>query len=199
MTDQVGEQDQQPGEVTPEVDLDELISANEKLESYNQKLVNEAKQWRQKYKGLRNEVESQETKVLEETENYKGLWEKANQKAQTLESRVNDIKKQSAKTTLKYQVAKYAKDARDIDDVISAINRMPGSVVWNEESGEFEGLDDAIGTIRKDKEYLFDKEKVGFVGGRPGSIIEKEKPFEEKFKDDPDAVWEEALKNGGFL
>ena len=179
------------------VDVNELMERLEKLESYNEKLINETKQWRTKYKSVRDKVEEVETEKLKQTDNFKGLYEKESERVASLQNELHNIRRSNMKTSLKFEVAKHAKDAKDIDDVIAAINRTPGLIAYDDEIGEFKGIEDAVGLVRQEKKYLFNENRTGFVNGRPQGVPTKN--LQERLKEDPESVWEEALRGAKFI
>lgn len=52
----------------PELDVDALVARLEKLEGSNNRLLEESKQWKSKYRNLSGDVEAREKAELEKTE-----------------------------------------------------------------------------------------------------------------------------------
>jgi predicted nuclease with TOPRIM domain len=199
MSDQVGEQDQKAGEQEQSVDVNELVSRLDKLESYNAKLLDEAKTTNRKYKQFRADVEEKEKTQMQENNDFKGLYERAIEESSELKQKIQEKERVSVKNSFKYEAAKHAPDTIDPDLLIAALNTKKETIAYDHDASLWKGVDQAINELRSEKPFLFREEKVGMSNGRPQAVLNKEKTFEEQFKDDPDSIWENALKNGGLL
>ena len=178
---------------TPEVNVNEVMSRLEKLESSNTRLLDESKAWKSKYQGLKGEIEEKETQIMTENNDFKSLYEKtqeelAQERAMGLERDRNDLK-----SSLKFEVAKSARDAEDVDLLISAISSKKDGLAYDKEAGVWEGVDSVIGELRKEKPFLFSKERVGLSNGRPLSEPPKEKSQRERLIEDPNSVLNDVL------
>lgn len=197
MTDQViaEEHEQKPeGEVKEQIDVEAVIKKLERLESSNQRLLEESKSWKAKYQGVKSEVEQQQTEQMQEANDFKGLYEKAMNKAQNLEEELKSEKRGALESTLKYEVAKNARDAEDTDLVLAALKLKKKDMLgYDREAGVWKGVDEAIEDLRVSNPGLFVKEKPSMESGRPQKVPEK--TVDELITENPSAVLSEVLKD----
>jgi hypothetical protein len=140
-------------EQAQEVDVKALMARLEKLENTNERLLNESKQYKTKYQGLRSDVETKQRAQLEESENWKELLEIEKNKAFELETNMKDMKQKVIKSNLTSEVSMYAKDAFNVSDVI---NNLPKDILEiDDENLRVNGIKDAVEMVRKEKSYLF--------------------------------------------
>ena len=178
---------------TNEVDVKSLMERLNQLESSNQRILDESKQWKTKYRGLKEEVEQKESKKLEDSENWKDLLEIEKNKAHELATQLNHFKKETLKQKIHFEVAKHAPDAFDINDVI---NNMPRDILSiDEEALTVKGIDEAISLVKEKKPYLFNtKKNHGQTTQRPvgesGRLT-----YEELSKTEKDKLFVNALSN----
>lgn len=156
--------------------LDKLEASNDKLQSSNSRLLDESKTWKSKYQGMKSEAEQQENQKLEQDEDWKGLYHRQTEKVDAALKDAEDAKKSQLKSTLRYEIAKHAKDAHDTDLILKAVVDSKG-IAYNKEDGIFEGVEDSVNEIRQNKPFLFDQKKIAMISGRPGAVPE-EKPRE---------------------
>lgn len=183
---------QSTNEVGGQKQQDDVLSRLEKLESYNEKLLSETKQWRQKYKGLKTEVEEKDTMRMQEGNDFKGLYEKTLEELSVTKATVAEKERSAIKSSFKYEAAKYAPDTVDSELLIAALNSKKNVVAYDSEEG-WKGIDSAIGELRKEKPYLFNSEKMGMINGRPQAVAVKEKTIEEALDEDTSGVLAGAL------
>ena len=194
-----GVQNQESGtgvDTAPQIDVNELAQRVEQLESSKARLLEESKTWKSKYQSAKAEQEQKETQAMQESNDFKGLYEKAQQDVMELKQRIESDKTESLKSSLRYEVAKNAKDAQDVDLLV---NVVAGSdlIAYDHEAKQWKGITDAVGAARKEKSFLFDRERVGLANGRPANEPPKEKSVREKLAEDPNAVLNDVL--GKFL
>jgi len=181
MTDQTGQNDQTTsGEMNtqdekPTVDVEALMGRLDKLEAHNQNLSRDVKEWRTKYKGLKSEAEEKEVNEMQQSENFKGLYEKQQEKVLELQESMNSMRKNSLKSAFKYEVAKHAPDAQDTELLIAALQKKQDKFAYDNDNSKWEGIDSALDEVRSETPFLFKQEKVQMVNGRPAKITE-EKP-----------------------
>ena len=189
------EQAQKPeGEEKGTIDVEALAKKLERLESSNQRLLEESKSWKAKYQGIRSEVEERESEQMKEANDFKGLYQKAMEKAQSLEEALKEEKRGALESTLKYEVAKNARDAEDTDLVLAALKMKKKDMLgYDREQGVWKGVDEAIEDLRVTNPGLFVKEKPGMESGRPQKVPEK--TVDELIDENPSAVLNEVLKN----
>jgi len=117
---------------------------------------------------------------------------------------MRDEKKSSLETTLKYEVAKNAKDAVDTDLLVAAIKMKKRDVIgYDTETNSWTGVDSALGDLRSEIPSMFSQDKPTMVSGRPGALP-VEKTLDQRIDEDADAVLKDALgellskQHGGF-
>jgi len=197
MSDQAEPQGQNPeqgnGGNEPQINVSELQARMERLESSNSRLLEESKAWKNKYQNVKSEAEERETLAMQESNDFKGLYEKAQNELAEMKQAQAEVKRDNLKSSLRYEVAKGAKDSLDVDMLV---NYVAGSefIAYDQEAKQWKGIDDAIGAARKEKSFLFDRERVGMANGRPSDQPPKEKSARERLADDPKAVLNELLQ-----
>lgn len=143
-----------------------IVEQNEQLRNTNDRLLAESKENKIKARTYRDEIETQEKKKLEENENWKELLDREKNEKHDLLNQVQHIKKQTLAKSLSLEIAKYAGDAYDMNDIISALPE--DKIETDEDRLEFTGVSEAVATLRESKPYLFKtKEIPGTVGSRP--------------------------------
>ena len=163
---EVKETQQQEQAEKPELDVEKLMARVEQLESSYNRVLDESKNWKSKYRGLRDQVEQTETKKLEESENWKELLDIEKNKAHELSAQLNHFKKETLKQKIHFEAAKHAPDAFDISDVITNLPQEMLSV--DEESLTVKGIGEAIGLVKEKKPWLFNNQKShGMAQKRP--------------------------------
>jgi hypothetical protein len=178
-----------------QVNVDDIVSRMEKLENSNKRLLEESKTWKSKYQSVRTEVDQKETEALEQSNDFKGLYEKSQSTISELKGDLMETKKSSLDTALKFEVAKHGKDAEDTEILLAAVKtKQRANLGFDKESSSWVGVDLAVEELRKSNPGLFRSEVPGMISGRPGSTVPKEKTVDELIADDPNSVLEEALK-----
>lgn len=177
------------------VDLEAVMAKVEQLESSNARLLDESKGWKEKYKGLKENVEKETETKLAQSDQYKELYELEKEKRFDNEQKVRELTTATMQKDLQYKVASLAKDAYDLDDVISNISKT-GLLDIDKESGTIKGVEDAYNAVRDKKPYLFSNEKrSGMAGGKPGLMIPKEKTIDEQIEENPNDILANVLKD----
>ena len=143
---------------------------------------------------MKSEAEQKETQKMQESNDFKGLYEKTQQELAEIRTAREQERADAMKAEFRYQVAMKAKDAEDVDLLVSAItNNKRESIAYSSESGKWEGVTDVINDLRKEKPFLFAKERVGLSNGRPGDNVPKPKSAQEMLAENPNAVLEKLL------
>ena len=179
-------------EVKNEFNPDDMIKRMETLEKTNERLLTESKDWKGKYRNLKDGVENEKKQVLQDSENWKELLDIEKNKTHELHENLTGMKKQVLREKLHFEVAKHARDAYDISDVINALPRDVVSI--NDESLEVQGVSEAVQMLKDKKHWLFDTKKgSGQPSTRPtgsdGRIS-----YEELSKTEKDKLFMESLK-----
>jgi predicted RNase H-like nuclease (RuvC/YqgF family) len=179
------------------VSVEDLSKRLELLERTNDRLLNENKKYKSGYQELKSSIQEEKKAQLVEQENWKELLDIEKKRAHDLESKLQATKKNVLKERLHFEVARHAKDAFDIQDVINAIPKDMISI--DEESLSVEGVSDAIMYVKEKKGYLFDnKVKSGQPSGRPSAVTGKVS-YDQLSKQEQDELFRKALAEGGFV
>jgi hypothetical protein len=191
-----GEHQEETVQVEAEqLDVKAVMERLNQLEQTNQRLLDESKQYKQKYQGLRSEVEVKEKEKLEATENWKELLDMERNKNFELLEKTKQFKKQTLTQKLNFEVARLAPNAYDINDVINSLPR--DLIEIDEENLEIKNIDQAVAFVKEKKPYFFNvKQVTGMVDGRPksdnGAVS-----FESLSKEDQDELFKQALTKLG--
>jgi hypothetical protein len=176
----------------PELDIAAIMARVEKLEGSNGRLLEESKAWKSKYQGLSHDVEAKQKADLEKTENWKDLLEIEKNKRSEFESQLRETKKSVLQKELGFKVASIAKDAHDVNDIISSLPK--DMIAIDEESLTVSGISEAVNYVREAKPWLFNKEnKSGMSSARPEGVAGKQ-TYDELSNDDKDAIFRKALE-----
>lgn len=172
-------------------DPEEMMKRLKMLEETNQRLVEENTINKNKYREMRDSAEQERKKKLTEEENWKELLDIEKNRAQGLEQTLSSMKKQVLREKLHFEVARHAKDAYDIQDVINALPR--DSVTIDEDSLKVDGIGKAIQYLKEKKSYLFDtKKSSGQPSSRP-SAMTGNLSYDELSKEEKDKMFKDAL------
>lgn len=162
-----------------------------KLASTNERLLSESKQYKDKWKSLREEAENKEQAKLTENEQWKELLELRENDLHKTKEQLTNIKRAALKKELQFKVATLAPNARDINDVINALPRDILQI--SEEDLTVSGIEDAVTYVKEKKPWYFDeKVKTGMVSERPEGKV-KEKSQDELINENPNAMLQDAL------
>lgn len=179
---------------TPTIDVEALAKKVEQLESSNSRLLDESKTWKEKYQGVKSEREKDTEAKLTENEQWKELLDLERNKVHELSAENKSLKTRGMQTDLRYKVASLAKDAHDVEDVVTAVAKS-GMLSMDAENGSISGIEEAYNKIREEKPHFFNTaKKSGMSMGSPDNMIPKEKSAEEIIAEDPNAALAEALK-----
>ena len=187
-------EEQKPTE--EQVDVQALLKRVEQLEASKERILEESKQYKNKYRELRNNVETEQKQKLEESENWKELLDIEKNRAHTLNEELASTKKRVLKKELNFQVARYASDAFDVDDVI---NSLPKDMIEiDQESLSVKGVDTAVSFLKEKKPYLFNTgKKPGMASSRPVSDNGK-KDLSQLSKQEQEIEFMKAMENEWF-
>jgi hypothetical protein len=187
---------EQVNETQPEqVETKAILERLNQLEQTNARLLDESREYKTKYKGLRGEVEQKEKEKLEAQENWKELLEMERNKNFEFQEKFKQTKKQVLKQKLNFEVARLAQGAYDINDIITS---LPQDIIQiDEEALEVKNVEQAVAFVKEKKPYLFNvKQPVGMVDGRPradaGNVS-----FDQLSSDEQDRLFKDALMKLG--
>ena len=180
---------------TPTIDVEALAKRVEQLESSNNRLLDESKGWKEKYQGLKGTVEKENEAKLTENEQWKELLDMEKNKVHDLQSKVKNLTTTTMQRDLQYRVASLAKDAYNIDDVVTAVGKT-GKLQIDQETGTISGIEEAYNMVREEKPYFFNTAKVsGMDAGRPDNMTPKEKTIDEQIEENPNDMLANVLKD----
>lgn len=190
--------EEQKGSVSEnQPNMDDLMKRMEMLERTNERLLEESKGYKNRYRELRDGVEEEKKKQLEQQENWKELLDIEKNKTHSLQENLHNTKKQVLKEKLHYEVARHAKDAFDVNDVIAALPRDMVNI--NDETLEVSGVADAVSLLKEKKPYFFEgKKSSGQPSMRPIGSNGKVS-YEELSKNEQDELFRKALVDGGIV
>ncbi len=152
----------------PVIDVKALQEEMVSLRQTNERILEESKQNKTKYRELRADVDKKESTVLEESESWKELYDREKDASFGLNEQLQKQTKLILRKELNFQVASEARDAYDIDDVINALPRDILSV--DKDNLEVSNVKEAVGLLKQRKPWLFDtKKSSGMPSGRPVS------------------------------
>lgn len=142
------------------------------LKQTNDRILEESKQNKDKYRTLRADVDKKESAVLEESESWKELYDREKDTSFGLSEKLQTQTKIILRKELNFQVAAEAGDAHDINDVINALPKDIISI--DKDSMEVKNVKEAVNLLKQKKPWLFDtKKSAGMPSGRPISDIGK--------------------------
>lgn len=149
-----------------EFDVKKILAQMEQMQKTNERLLEESKTWKSKYKGLSTDVEQKQKADLEKTENWKDLLEIEKNQKMELKSQLQDTRKAVLQKELNFKVASVAKDAFDVNDIITSLPK--DILAIDEENLSVTGVEEAVNMVRENKPWLFQKEnKSGMSSARP--------------------------------
>jgi hypothetical protein len=174
-----------------EVDVEKLMSRVDQLEGSYNRVLDESKNWKSKYKGLRDQVEQSEVKKLEESESHKELLEIERNNSHELRQQLSHFKKETLKQKIQFETAKHAPNAFDVNDVINNLPKEMLSI--DEDNLTVKGVGEAIGLVKEKKPWLFDDNKShGMAQKRPVGESGRS-TYEDLSKSEKDDLFTQAL------
>lgn len=152
----------------PVIDVKALQEEMVSLRQTNERILEESKQNKDKYRTLRSDVDKKESAVLEESESWKELYDREKDTAFGLSEQLQKQTKLILRKELNFQVAAEAGDAHDINDVINALPKDIISI--DKESMAVNNVKEAVNLLKQKKPWLFDtKRSTGMPSGKPVS------------------------------
>lgn len=180
--------------IDQEFDIEKFNARMEKMEATNARLLEESQSYKTKYRGLRDNIEKEQTTKLEENENWKELLDVEKNKRSDLETQLRDSRKSILQKELGFKVASLAKDAHNVNDILGALPK--DMLAIDEDNHVVNGVDEAVNYVRENKPYLFAKNtSSGMMSGRPDGAPPKDKTLDERINENPNAVLNEVLAN----
>lgn len=177
---------EQPAEEKKEISIDEfnaLRAENEKFKGTNDRLLEESKEWKTKFQGLRNDVSEEQTAKLTNDKNWEGLLEVEKQKNFDLQKKNDDRAKKVLNSDLNFKVASFAPDAHNVNAIIDLLPKEMLDI--DEENLTVSGVEDAVSKLRETDAWAFKSDKkVGMAGNPPSRRAPREKTLSEMSTDE---------------
>jgi hypothetical protein len=166
-------------EIKSEQELNPILLKEEldRIKQTNERLLQESKEYKNKYSSLKTSIDGETKKKLEDEKDWKTLLEKERTSNSELSENLIKMKKQTLRKALDFEVAKYAKDAYDVEDVIASLDKE--SIKIDEDNLAILGVEEAVNALRTKKNYLFNSnKKPAMVDDRPGFNKPEKKPVD---------------------
>lgn len=175
----------------------ELMQQLAQLKSTNERLLAQSKENAEKYRKVRDKMESKEKLELEETENWKVLLDKEKDSHHQLKEQFDDLRKNSLKKDLNFNIAKLIGSTPlnkgvTVDHVIDEVLRT-GVVEVNEDETEFLNVDQAFEKVKNEAIFLFNNSKAPMANTVPSNQSPKEKTFTQMTTKERDAAFKENI------
>jgi len=142
-------------EVNEQVNQDDLAERLSKLESTNERLLTESKSWKQKAQELKRQEEDEKEQRVKQSTDKAEYVDHLEAKVKSLTEENEQTNRAVAKTSLKSVVARLAKDAYDVDDIVGHLQLS--NLEYDADNREWSGVQDEILKIRESKNYLFER------------------------------------------
>lgn len=153
--------------VTPE-QFAELKQQFEQLSASKERILAESKEYKQKLQSLKAEREAADKEALAEAGKFEELYQKETVRAKNLENQHKELRDSMILKELRFQVAKHAPDARNLDDVLDNLKHYSEIVKVDRENLQVSGVEEAVAKLKQDKNWFFHTEKdSGMVDSRP--------------------------------
>ena len=164
------------------IDTNELLKKIEQLESTNSRLLDESKT----YKTRKSELEEAQERLqqierekLEKEGRTQELVEMERQKRLETENSLKQMKEKVLKSNVFNAVANYAKDAHDVNDLLSQ-SEYARMIEVDEDSLEpvTESVQNFVNSLKEKKKYLFKGHKVASMAdSKPSADRPNQKPL----------------------
>jgi len=134
---------------------EQVLAELSALRATNQRLLKESQENKQKAKSLLSEKENKEKDDLEGKEKFKEAYQMALKKLQDKDLEISKMRKVNINKTIDVELAKYASDAHNIDDVKKFLPVDLLDIVEENDDIKIHGLKEAVDATRKERTYLF--------------------------------------------
>jgi len=170
----------------------QLNQFQEQLELAKQskdRMLEESKSWKSKFQEANAKLEEKETADLESKEEWKELLDKTKNEKFHLENDLKTARKRNLQQKINFEVARYAGNAHDVNDVISALDENLLSV----ENDDVLGIEEAVKKLKGEKSYLFDTKRPGTVTKRPGDMLPEDKSWSQMTETEKDSLFKKSV------
>lgn len=140
-----------------EVDYKSLVEELESIKASKDRILQESKDYKAKYKELAAEKEEREKIELEKKGEYEKLLKKERESRIERERQLEDMRVKTVESNTRIMVQDLARNAYDIDDVLSVGN--PSLLELEEETlrPTAQSVEEFVNDVRKRKPHLFSK------------------------------------------
>jgi len=189
------EESQQMSPAELQKQVENLMAVNAKLQSKSERLENESKEHAGKYRKLRDSISSQEKEELEKGGKLQELLAKEREEYKALKENFSELKNNSLKQNINFQVSQYAQDAYKVERLVSAV--LDSDAVKISEVGtSFEGVEEAIAALRNEEPYLFKQNApASMVNKNPSAKAPQGKSLNELNKSEREMLLKESIKS----
>lgn len=198
MSEEIKQEVAESGEGQGHVDVNELVAEINKLRSTNERLLNESKQFKTKrseLEELQNKIQSYEQKKLEEEGNWQEMLKREREEKSNLELKLKKQSNDILKANIYNSVANVAKDAFDVGDLLAQSEYA--SVIEVDEDNlapDVSTIEKFVSSLRENKPYLFKGRKVAAMAdGKPSINKPMAKSFNEMSQKEREAAMIDAL------
>lgn len=134
-------------------DFNALKESVTQLKSTNERLLDESKTWKEKYSGLRSEVDSKEKEGLVNEGKTDELLTRAEQEKEEIAAKLRETRERALLKDLRFEVAKLAPDAHDLEDIVNSLDME--KLDYDKEELHWKKVAEEIDRVRKGKGHLF--------------------------------------------
>lgn len=142
----------------------------ENQKSTNNRLLDESKDFKNKWNTSQSELDKANTDKLESEGKTSELLTAEREKNGKLTTEIVDLRDSTLKSNFRTEVGKYAKDAHDIDMILK-ISDNRDLMKIDDSDLSVTGVEDFVNKARETHPYLFQKGKIApMENGRPGKV-----------------------------
>ena len=164
------------------------------LEGGKRQAVGEAKDATAKWRELRDEVDGKEKGRLQEEGKTQELLLIAEKEKSEIAQERDALKKGRIKDALEVEVSRHARDAKDVRDVIRALDDYADLMSYDDATGRITGVKEAVQKVREVKDWFFQKDTPRMIDSRP-SGTPQERSLEDMTLEEKIGL----LNSGGLL
>lgn len=198
--DQVVEGQTSAGEGQNNVNLEELLSRMQQLESTNNRLLDENKKIKTKYKETSSLFENTERERLEKEGNYQALLEAERKKLDEILNESKEMKQKVLKSNLFLEVSKYASDVYDLEDLLNQpkyASKLKDAFDTENLTVHSEKVKEYVSDVLKDKPWLKKNQEIAtVVTNRPSMVKAPEKNIADMGRDELESLIRSLASEG---
>lgn len=143
----------------------------ENQKSTNNRLLDESKDFKNKWNSSQSELDKANTDKLESEGKTSELLTAEREKNGKLTTEIVDLRDSTLRSNLRTEVGKYAKDAHNVDMILK-VTEHKSLLNIDESNLSFSGVEDFVNKVRETHDYLFQKGTIApMENGRPPKEI----------------------------